>query len=129
MKEIIRYKPIIILVLFFSRSAISAQKEHKMGGVVEKVSSNSITINTDHELFDIPTTDSHFKLPQEVQVGDWVTVWYTLSPSKILINKAGDRKGKQQPGQLDLQKQNTDDRAIYFSGNKKLSPDQGTNHS
>ena len=90
---------------------------HRLEGVVAKVAPNAIWVDSGGEIFEL---DRNRIKPKDegVQVGDKVTIFYSLNVQDIAFQKQKHRFPQQPGKQGPQEKQIIDDRAFYSAKNE-----------
>jgi len=120
------WKGFLILLLALVAQAEAAQKTYKVTGTIRALSSEAVWVDTETETLEFSRQHKNVKVPADAKAGDQITVWYTLSPQKVLLEK-NSNVNKQQPGQADPSIPGIilDDRAFYDAKNLEKRNESG----
>jgi hypothetical protein len=87
----------------------------EVSGTVEAVSSESVIVRSGSAHYEFFRDEAQLKIPPDIQVGDEISVGYTLKMQKFKLRKVLSSHKQQQPGQTgqDSLQPILDDRAFY----------------
>lgn len=107
-------------ILFGVNWGEASEKLYRVTGRLKSITSSEVLLGSDFNELRFEYSKGQLKLPEDAQVGERVTVWYTLDARRVevLRNSGGNEI---QPGKIDLDRLILDDRAFYEAKREGLS--------